>query len=224
MKTKLQYVIFSLILFFRIGFADARDVSPHSWNPPDVYTLVETLRSSDSSEASDVFLVPFRSEIDSTARKYKLPPALLAAFIQEESQFDPFAIRTEPSYLKKQKVIAQARAFSRAHNYIPTFHTELVLRSSSIGLMQPLGQVAREQGFIKPYLTELIKPYASLDEGAKHLLSKMKRYGRDTLSAISAYNQGNNRKKRGVFENARYVYRVAVAWRVYEALFTGEAG
>jgi soluble lytic murein transglycosylase-like protein len=218
---RLTAILTMVTLFFRTGLSSGHPVSDTSARTP-LYAsaLIDRFARMDSTEAADVFLCPFKPEIDSVAKKHKLPPALLAAFIQEESAFNPDAIRTEPGYLHKQKVIAGAREWSRRHGGLPTVQTEIVLRASSMGLMQPLGQVAREQGFDARYLVELIKPYNSLDEGAKHLLTKLRKYPKDTLSAISAYNQGNNRKKHGTFENARYVYRVAVAWKVYDKLFT----
>jgi hypothetical protein len=173
----------------------------------------------DSTDAAEVFLVPFQKELDSVARKHHLPVALLAAIVQEESQFNAFAVRTEPSYLKKKLVIRQARKWSRDHGGIPTYETELYLRATSMGLAQPMGEVAREQGFRARFLSELIMPFNSLDEGAKLLQSKLRKYKSDTLSAISAYNQGSNKKRRGVYLNARYVYRVTVAWRAYQHIF-----
>lgn len=186
-----------------------------------VAAIVEVEREIDSSEAADLSLVPFENEIESVAKKHNLEPALLAAFIQEESNFDAWAYRYEPGFAKryKSRIYAEARAWSRSHKGLPTFQSESVMRSTSFGLMQPMGQVAREEGFKARYLIELIKPFNSIEAGAKHLLSKMKKYPKDTLSAISAYNQGDNRKKNGVFENARYVYRVAVAWNEYRKIF-----
>jgi hypothetical protein len=184
-----------------------------------VSQIVNVEMSLDSADAADVFLVPYYLELDSVARARNIPISLLAAFIQEESLWDAYAYRTEPHYLKKKKVIAEARAWSRRYKGSPSFQSELWARSTSFGLMQPMGQVAREQRFDKRYLTELIRPFNSIDEGAKHLLSKLKRYPGDTLSAISAYNQGNNRMKDGMYENYKYVYRVRVAWLAYQKIF-----
>jgi hypothetical protein len=188
--------------------------------PDAVAALVLQGEAQDSTDAADVFLVPFFAEIDSAARKHGLPPSLLAAFIQEESAFNQWATRVETHYLRKKKVIAEARRWSRKFKGIPTEQTELYARSSSWGLMQVMGQVAREQGFDRQFLQELISPINSIDEGAKLLVKNLKRYKGDTLSAISAYNQGNNRKSGGTFVNARYVYRVSVAWQAYRKIFT----
>jgi soluble lytic murein transglycosylase-like protein len=216
---KLYLLLTALLIFFRPEYGFSHN-NRNVWTPAVVENIMEAERLADSTDAADIFLIPFYKEIDSVARINKLPPALLAAFVQEESNFNPFATRTEPSYLKKKAVIAAARKWSREHGGIPTYQTELFYRSTSMGLMQPMGEVAREQGFNKKYLSELITPFNSLSEGAKHLKTKLRRYGKDTLSAISAYNQGSNKKRRGVFLNARYVYRVTVAWHAYDLIFT----
>ncbi|MEP7236198.1 MAG: transglycosylase SLT domain-containing protein, partial [Ignavibacteriota bacterium] len=149
-----------------------------------VSDLVEAIRGNDSAEAADLFLIPFKADILAVANIYHLPPGLLAAFIQEESAFDQFAMRTEPGYLKKKRVIAEARAWSRAHQGLPTAASETFARSTSWGPMQVMGQVAREQGFDEKYLTSLITPFNSIDQGAKLLQKNLKRYRGDTLSAV----------------------------------------
>lgn len=82
-----------------------------------------------------------------------------------------------------------------------------------------MGETAREQGFMARYLAELYLPANSIQHGAKLLRTLLDRYHGDTLSAISAYNQGSARRKAGVFLNARYVYRVCLAWRAYQVMF-----
>ena len=108
-----------------------------------------------------------------------------------------------------------AREWSKQWRGLPTYQTELDDRSRSIGLMQVMGQLAREQGFAPRYLSELHLPENSILQGAKRLRALLDRYRNDTLSAISAYNQGKNRKRGETFANARYVYRVCAAWKVY---------
>ncbi len=87
-----------------------------------------------------------------------------------------------------------------------------------------MGETAREQGFANTYLAELYLPRNALEHGALLLHRLLVRYHDDTLAAISAYNQGTARKHRGVFVNARYVYRVTLAWRAYERLFHERGG
>jgi soluble lytic murein transglycosylase-like protein len=173
----------------------------------------------DSLSANETLLIPFRNEIERAAIENALPASLIAAVIQEESRFDEWATRAEPRYLRSRKVRRSAARFARAHRLGPTAFTELVDRSRSYGLMQVMGETAREQGFDPPFLAELYIPHNAIAHGAMLLKRLLKRYHNDTLSAISAYNQGSAHKKRGVFANARYVYRVTIAWRSYAALF-----
>jgi soluble lytic murein transglycosylase-like protein len=172
----------------------------------------------DSLSASQTYLVPYQSEIESSAAKYALPASLIAAVIQEESRFEEFATRHEARYMRSRRVRSAAAAWSRAHG-LPSAATELADRSRSFGLMQVMGETAREQGFAARYLAEMYLPRNSIDHGAKLLRTLLERYHNDTLSAISAYNQGSVRRQAGVFVNARYVYRVCLAWQAYRVIF-----
>jgi hypothetical protein len=224
--------LFSMLVFttmLMLGFAQHGFAQEPEGSPPKVFrtTATDSLTASvvlqqagDSIEASSGILVPFQKEIKAVAREHGLPASLLAAFIQEESAWNPWATREEPGYLRNPIVIRAAKLWSKRHNGMPTALTELNDRSRSIGLMQPMGEVAREQGYDSTYLASLYLPRNSIEQGATLLKRQLRRYGGDTLSAISAYNQGNNRKRHGMFENARYVYRVSLAQRKYHELFT----
>lgn len=194
-------------------------------SPDIVDRFVERMSLADSLAATESVLIPFRSEIEAAAARDALPPALIAAVIQEESRFDPWATRSEPRYLRNRAVRLAASRFVKLHPRGATAFTELVDRSRSYGLMQVMGETAREQGFAPPFLAELYLPRNAIAHGAMLLSQLLRRYHNDTLAAISAYNQGSARKLKGgvhrpaVFANARYVYRVTIAWRAYDALF-----
>ena len=182
----------------------------------------------DSSAASHMLLIPYRAEIDSAARRESLPAALIAALIQEESRFEPWATRSEPRYVRNRRVLRAAARYAREHHGGANAYTEFVDRARSYGLMQVMGETAREQGFAAPFLAELYVPKNSIAHGATLLAQLLRRYHSDTLAAISAYNQGSARRTtsgrhRGVFANARYVYRVVIAWRAYQPLFANGA-
>jgi soluble lytic murein transglycosylase-like protein len=183
--------------------------------PAHVDSLVDEQLRADSLNEREAILVPYRSEIESIADSFSLPPSLLAGVIQEESRFEPWATRTEPHYKRKAIVQAGAREWSKRYRNLPTYETELDDRSRSFGLMQVMGQLVREQGFSTRYLGEIYLPKNAITHGAKRLRELLDRYRGDTLSAISAYNQGNNRKRGETFVNARYVYRVCAAWKIY---------
>lgn len=186
--------------------------------PDSVEQVVSLEAARDSIQAVQAVMLPFRKEIEAAAREHDLPASLVAAVIQEESRFEQWAARTEPHYKRRSIVRSGARAHSKRWRGMPSIDTELDDRSRSIGLMQVMGQVAREQGYAEQYLSSMHLPVNALRQGCKHLKMLLARYRGDTLSAISAYNQGNNRKQNGVFANARYVYRVTLAWQVYRRL------
>ena len=181
-------------------------------------SVAQTL-AADSISASSAMLIPFRAEIESAAAREAIPASLIAAVIQEESRFDPWATRAEPRYMRNRAVRRAAARFVKLHPHGPTAFTELVGRAQSYGLMQVMGETAREQGFAPSFLAELYIPRNAIAHGAMLLAQLLRRYHNDTLAAISAYNQGTPHKRRGIFVNARYVYRVTIAWRVYDALF-----
>ncbi len=193
--------------------------------PTRVAAQVNQALAADSAGASETVLIPYRAEIERAAARESLPPALIAAVIQEESRFNPWATRAEAQYLRSRSVRRESARFARQHRLGPTAYTELLDRSRSYGLMQVMGETAREQGFTAPFLAELYVPANAIAHGAKLLAQLLRRYHNDTLSAISAYNQGTARMVRrgryqpAVFANARYVYRVAIAWRAYRTLF-----
>jgi hypothetical protein len=183
--------------------------------PAHVDSMINEQLHVDSMQVREAVLIPFRSEIEHVADSFALPPSLLAGIIQEESRFEPWAARVEPHYKRKSIVQAGSRNWSKRYRNLPTYETELDDRSRSFGLMQVMGQLAREQGFAGRYLSEMHLPMNAITHGAKRFRELLDRYRGDTLSAISAYNQGNNRKRGESFVNARYVYRVCAAWKIY---------
>ncbi len=190
--------------------------------PALVERSIAAIAEQDSLLAMQPLLVPYRSEITIAAIRHHLPPALIAGVIQEESRFALWATRHEPRYQRNRRVRNAALSWIHSHAGGPNSATELDDRARSYGLMQVMGETAREQGFAAPYLAELYLPENAIEHGARLLAKLLARYPHDTLAAISAYNQGTARKRRGVYLNARYVYRVCLAWRAYAAIFAKE--
>lgn len=219
MKTLLLSLLLVLSSGPAIGQAVIEDTtSPAYQMAALVQDFTEKVQTEDSVEASEPSLVPYTKEIVAAARKYNLPPSMLAAVIQEESSFKIWATRTEPGYEQNRVVRRDALSWTKARGGIPTYATEREDRSRSYGLMQVMGQGARERGNKSEFLAELYLPENNVLEGAKLLRQLLDRYHGDTLSAISAYNQGNARKAGGQFVNARYVYRFTIAHEVYRKL------
>ena len=94
------------------------------------------------------------------ATKHSLDPALVCAVIEQESAWDANAIRYEPAF--RTRYVAPLG--------LPA--TEEVARSISWGLMQVMGQVAREHGFTGKFLSSLCDPAAGLDAGCAVLVGK----------------------------------------------------
>lgn len=116
----------------------------------------------------------------STAVKHSLDPALVCAVAEKESSWDPHAIRYEPSF----------RARYVAPLGLPP--TEEVARSISWGLMQVMGQVAREHGFAGRFLSLLCDPLTGLEIGCIVLASKIRAAGGDISRALQLWNGGGN--------------------------------
>jgi|ERR1700683_3239602 len=115
------------------------------------------------------------------AVKYGLDPLLTCAVCEQESQWQPFAVRFEPGfytkYVSPQKL---------------TDVTEAYCRAMSFGLMQIMGQTAREFGYQDKYLTQLCQSELGLEFGCKKLRACFDKHNNDNETALLAYNGGIN--------------------------------
>ena len=80
------------------------------------------------------------------ASQHALDPALVCAIIEQESSWDTHAIRYEPAF--RSRYVAPLG--------LPP--TEEIARSISWGLMQVMGQSAREHSFAGRFLSALCDP------------------------------------------------------------------
>ncbi len=87
--------------------------------------------------------------------------ALVCAIVEQESAWNTYAIRYEPGF--RTRYVAPLG--------LPA--TEEIARSISWGLMQVMGQVAREHGFTGKFLSALCDPLVGLDIGCAALASKL---------------------------------------------------
>jgi soluble lytic murein transglycosylase-like protein len=128
------------------------------------------------------------SQLVTLARKaaaaQSLDPALVCAVIEQESSWNPWAMRYEPLFFAK---------------YVASLYTnnkvsasEAYARGFSWGLMQVMGQVARESGFDGAFLSELCDPQQGLAVGCKVLRKKFDAMAGDTTRALLAWNGGAN--------------------------------
>src|SRR5207244_13546354 len=84
------------------------------------------------------------------AAAQSLDPALVCAVVEQESGWNPWAMRYEPAFFSKYV------APLYTNNKIAA--TEAYSRGFSWGLMQVMGQVARETGFDALFLSALCAP------------------------------------------------------------------
>ena len=118
------------------------------------------------------------------AATQSLDPALVCAVIEQESGWNPWAIRFEPLFFAKYV------AALYTNNKVSA--SEAYARGFSWGLMQVMGQVARETGFDALYLSALCDPEQGLAVGCKVLRKKFDAAAGDTTRALLAWNGGAN--------------------------------
>ncbi|HUJ33269.1 MAG TPA: lytic transglycosylase domain-containing protein [Candidatus Acidoferrum sp.] len=114
------------------------------------------------------------------AGRRDLDAALVCAIVEQESSWDPLAIRYEPAFRTR---------YISALGLPPT---EEVARSISWGLMQVMGQVAREHGFEGKFLSALCDPQIGLQIGCAVLATKLGEAGGDVPRALVLWNGGAN--------------------------------
>lgn len=118
-------------------------------------------------------------------------PMLLAAVIHQESSGNPWAIRYEPAFFRRY---LEAKTRKTLEGYVPTrcsFETELRSRAYSYGLLQLMGQVARERGFRGEFLTELLDPATNLKWGSEFLQTLLLKH-QNTEKALLRWNGGGD--------------------------------
>jgi len=126
------------------------------------------------------------------AAQQALDPALVCAIVEQESAWDPHAILYEPAF--------------RTHYVAPLGlpPTEEVARSISWGLMQVMGQVAREHGFAGKSLAALCEPTAGLAVGCAVFAAKLSASADDVQRALTLWNGGANYAAQVLARRAKY--------------------
>jgi len=118
------------------------------------------------------------------AAAHGLAPALVCAVIEQESAWNPWAVRYEPGFLSRYVAPLYTAGKLSA--------TEAYTRSMSWGLMQVMGQVAREFGFAGTSLPELCDPATGIEFGCLILAARLARARDDVSAALLAWNGGAN--------------------------------
>lgn len=143
--------------------------------------------------------------VEDAARRHGLPFELVAAIIAVESSDNPWASRFEPAFFRRYiQNNPDIRAISPC-----SLDTEKMLRATSFGPMQVMGQVARERGFKGPYLTQLCEPRIGIEYGCIHLAAFARKFGPLGWAAVcAAYNGGAGAVRGGDFTNPEYPAKV----------------
>lgn len=109
-----------------------------------------------------------------------------------ESALNPWAVRFEKNF-----------------NYLPPSieegSTEWICRKTSFGLLQIMGQVARERGFDAKYLTELLDPKVNVKYAVRHLLWGKDRGDGSWEQALAAFNGGLGGNQEPPYRRQEYV-------------------
>jgi soluble lytic murein transglycosylase-like protein len=116
------------------------------------------------------------------AVKHCLNPALVCAVIEQESAWDPWAMRFEPVF--------ERRYIRPALSLAPS--TEELSLAISWGLMQVMGETAREHGFASRFLNALCDPGTGVSVGCVVLSDKLNKAKGDVRKGLLSWNGGAN--------------------------------
>ena len=118
-----------------------------------------------------------------TAAAHNLYPEIVCAICERESSWNPLATRYEPQFYEHyiEPLIESGMA--------PL--TEGYDRSVSWGLMQIMGQVAREHGY-EGVLARLADPATGIEYGCRTFATKLAMAEGNVEKALQLYNGGAN--------------------------------
>jgi soluble lytic murein transglycosylase-like protein len=119
------------------------------------------------------------------ARVQSLQPELVCALVEQESAWDPWALRYEPAFYTRYIEPQLARGAIANEG-------EARARAFSWGLMQVMGQVAREHGFRSVTLASLCAPAECLAIGCRVLAAKLAIAEGNVERALVLWNGGAN--------------------------------
>lgn len=116
---------------------------------------------------------------------HEIEPELVCAVVEQESGWETYATRYEPAFFTRY--IAPLLTSGVVLN-----PTEGYARATSWGLMQVLGQVAREHGFLDRVMGRLCDPPIGLDIGCRVLSHKITVAEGNVSKALLLWNGGGN--------------------------------
>ena len=125
------------------------------------------------------------------AEKHKVREDILASLVWQESGGNYIAARFEPRFYARLILPKSAKELSGfVPSPIPTLDTEKVMRSTSYGLCQIMGETARWFGKLKcNYLDVALRdPQTNINLGAKYLAWLLKKRDNNYEQALKLYN------------------------------------
>lgn len=133
--------------------------------------------------------MPLTAELLALAHRaadaYALWPELVCAIVEQESAWNPWALRYEPEFYEKYVAPQIARGAIADV-------TESRARAFSWGLMQVMGQVAREHGFASEQLASLCDPGVGLEIGCRVFAAKLAAAEGNVTRALLLWNGAGN--------------------------------
>lgn len=135
-------------------------------------------------------IVEMRKIAIATANAQGISPALVQAVCHHESGgWRTWASRYEPRFFDRYVAVHRMPKVQTFGLCSPD--TERTLRATSFGLMQIMGQTAREFGFEGEFLTQLCDPHAGIEFGCRKLARCLK-LKPDVSEALLMYNGGGD--------------------------------
>lgn len=128
------------------------------------------------------------------AEIYELDPLLIAAIILTESGGNTLAGRYEPAFFRRY---VETKTSENLGGFVPrgtiSLDTEKNWRATSWGLMQVMGQTAREHGFKEVYLTSMLEPKIGIQVGCMVFSKYLASVNYHIDKALLRYNGGGNK-------------------------------
>lgn len=157
-----------------------------------------------SADTNTMLTEMIEKSITTYCEKYKVEVALVKAIIEQESKFNPFAMRVENKLTNQDwynKLLTE-REKKNKYSYC------------SLGIMQVLYGIAKSEGYKGNQYALLGNVSSGIEFGVKHLASITKKYYY-IESVISAYNCGVPKKEKGKFINQDYVDKVLINYKKF---------
>jgi soluble lytic murein transglycosylase-like protein len=143
--------------------------------------------------------------IAEAAEKFKIREDILTCVVWQESRGNYIAARFEPRFYARLILPKSAKELSGYVPFpLPTLDTEKVMRSTSYGLCQIMGETARWFGRLKcNYLDVALRdPKANVELGAKYIAWLLKKRDNNYEQALRLYN-GSSKYPPIIFDHVK---------------------